>query len=183
MENRQPNTTCDYCGKAIYRRPGVLAKNTTKACSHRCSNFLRGYSQLHTPDAIAKRAAKMTGMQNPAWKGGRYIEPEKGYVMIRKPDHPRARHNGYVLEHILIAEQMLERPLTDTEEVHHINHNRADNRPENLKVFSSHLEHWMQEHYTDVARARDVASSKRSMKAGAPRSNPPGNPSSSHKNL
>jgi hypothetical protein len=47
------------------------------------------------------------GENNPAWKGGSYIEPEKGYRMIRMPDHPRARQNGYVLEHVVIAEKML----------------------------------------------------------------------------
>jgi len=157
MTTRHPNTSCDYCRAPIYRRPNVLAKNATKACSHRCSNMLRPHPQLYTADAIAKRAEKMTGASNPAWKGGSYIEPAKGYRMVRMPSHPRARSNGYVLEHILIAEQMLGRQLTETEEVHHLNRDRADNRPENLKVFASHLEHWMEEHYRDVARARDAA--------------------------
>ena len=167
MENRKPNTTCDHCGKAIYRRPNVLRKNASKACSHTCSNMLRGWGQLHTQEAITKRSAKAVGSQNPAWKGGRYMEPDKGYVLIRNPKHPRARQNGYVLEHILVAEKMLGRPLADSEEVHHINRNRADNRPENLQVFSSHTEHWMREHYADVARARDAANSKRSSRGSA----------------
>jgi len=166
MENRKPNTTCQACGKPIYRRPNVLKKNATHCCSHTCSNRLLGCSQMHKPEAIAKRASKMRGKNNPAWKGGAYIEPDKGYRMIRNPKHPRARQNGYVLEHILVAEQMLGRPLQDGEEVHHINHNRADNRPENLRVFSSHREHWMQEHYKDVASARDAANLRRSSKAG-----------------
>lgn len=139
-----------------------MARNATKTCSHRCANLLLGCAQMHTKEAVAKRAEKMKGENNPAWNGGKYIEPGKGYVMVHNPTHPRARVNGYVLEHILVAETMMGRPLAPGEEVHHINRKRDDNRPENLQVFRSHLEHWMQEHYEDVARARDAASSRRS---------------------
>lgn len=149
--NRKPNTICDLCGEPIYRRPNLLAKNAGKFCSHACRNKVHRNTKSRGPNP------KLAGKNNPAWKGGSYIEPEKGYRMIRKPTHPRARQNGYVLEHILIAEKMLGRPLKTGEEVHHINHVRADNRPENLKVYASHLEHWMNEHYTDVANARDAA--------------------------
>jgi hypothetical protein len=82
--------------------------------------------------------------------------------MVLKRDHPRARKNGYVCEHILVAEQMLGRSLEPGEEVHHRNLDRADNRLDNLKVYASHLEHWMDEHYETVAAARDAANSRRS---------------------
>lgn len=81
------------------------------------------------------------GERNPDWKGGRYIEPGKGYVMVRRSDHPRARKNGYVLEHILVMEQKLDRPLVRGEVVHHLNGNPADNRPENLALHNSNGEH------------------------------------------
>jgi hypothetical protein len=115
---------------------------------------------------------EMMGEKNPAWKGGSYIEPDKGYRMVRKPDHPRARANGYVLEHILVAELILGRPLKPEEEVHHKNRDRADNRPDNLHIYANHLEHWMDEHYVGVARARDVANSKKSLKGSGLRLNP-----------
>lgn len=80
------------------------------------------------------------GEASPQWRGGRVRHPE-GYIQIRLKGHPRSGQRGYVFEHILVAENMLGRPLTATEEVHHRNHIRDDNRPENLEVFPSHSEH------------------------------------------
>jgi hypothetical protein len=110
----------------------------------------------------------MMGERNPAWVGGVYIEPGKGYRMIRMPTHARARANGYVLEHILVAEKMLGRPLRPGEEVHHKNGIRNDNRPENLEVFPDHKSHWVPNHMRAMINARLAAASARG-KAGARR--------------
>jgi hypothetical protein len=69
--------------------------------------------------------------KHPAYKNGR--KKQSGYIMV-KPDfeHPRCKSNeGYVFEHILVAEKTIGRFLKQGEEVHHKNGIRTDNRPEN----------------------------------------------------
>lgn len=67
-----------------------------------------------------------------AWrKRDRYVGPS-GYVQVKVPEHPRSR-NGWVLEHILVAESIYGL-LKPWETVHHINEIKCDNRPDNLFV-------------------------------------------------
>lgn len=70
------------------------------------------------------------------WRGGRRFTGEKGYVHIFYPEHPNATKAGYMMEHRLVMEKQLGRYLEADEDVHHINENVKDNRPENLMVVS-----------------------------------------------
>jgi hypothetical protein len=65
-----------------------------------------------------------------------------GYIDVYAPDHPHARR-GFVREHRLVVERILGRYLTRAEIVHHINGDRQDNRPTNLRVTtrSKHARH------------------------------------------
>ena len=74
------------------------------------------------------------GDRNRSWKGGRQVT-DQGYVMVLYPQHHRAKKNGYVYEHILVMEKKIGRSLRKTEYVHHINGQRADNRPDNLELW------------------------------------------------
>jgi hypothetical protein len=52
------------------------------------------------------------------WKGGKATHDD-GYAFITGNGHPRTQKNGYVLEHILIAEKALGKPLPPGAIVHH----------------------------------------------------------------
>ena len=66
---------------------------------------------------------------------------KKGYKKLLIPDHPRSDSKGYVFEHIVIMESVLERPIINGEECHHKDRNKLNNSPSNLLVCSNHSEH------------------------------------------
>lgn len=72
---------------------------------------------------------KMRGAENPNWKGGRFID-KRGYVQL-------SINGRKFYEHRIVMERIIERPLKRSETVHHKNHNKSDNRIENLELLSA----------------------------------------------
>lgn len=108
---------CLKCGKQF-----PVYKAGTKFCSRECSG--------------KDLASRQIGYKNAQWRGGKYITAQSnGYIKELAPDHPNADMGGYVMQHRLVMEKMIGRPLEKHERVHHKNGNRQDNRPENLELW------------------------------------------------
>jgi hypothetical protein len=84
------------------------------------------------------------GSDNPMWNGGVWIEKRHNgtsYKRILIPEHSRSNNKGYILEHILIMEEFIGRPLSEKEVVHHIDGNGLNNDIDNLQIFPTHGQH------------------------------------------
>ena len=104
--------------------------------SHKEANILRDKLLRRNYNFLFERSPA----DHPNWKGGRRIS-SGGYVELRIPEHPRARQNGYVFEHLIVSEKHYGE-LTRDYVIHHINGSKQDNRIENLMVLSQkeHIE-------------------------------------------
>lgn len=113
--------TCVKCGASFYAAAWQL--NDTKRrqgtyCSNRCK---WDHSKELTP----------------AWaKPNEKTRHSAGYVLIWKPDHPRASR-GRVFEHIVVMEEQIGRSLLPGEFVHHKDGNKTNNDPSNLVILSN----------------------------------------------
>ena len=107
--------SCEHCNAEMYREMSP-SKGQYRFCSPKC-----------------KGQYLQAGNRSPNWRGGRKIT-SSGYVLLYCPIAVGANPTGYILEHRLVLQGVLGRPMKTTEAVHHKDGNRANNHPENLKV-------------------------------------------------
>jgi DNA-binding CsgD family transcriptional regulator len=98
------------------------------AASHGCSTHpvKMALQRLNLSRAAKPRPGVLDGDKNPAWNGGRRQRSD-GYIEVWTP-------TGVRLEHQVVMEQKIGRPLASGEVVHHIDENKSNNTPENLAL-------------------------------------------------
>lgn len=153
---------CAVCGKNVWKHTCHLKRITKPTCSSKCNGVLRGAEwKKHgykgraawTKKAEASARKKMTGPNNPAWKGGvTYFKKHGNYASIKYVRCPKrflkmARKDGYVMEHRIIVAKAMGRLLKRSEVVHHKNHDPTDNRLKNLQLFKRNQDHKLYEHH------------------------------------
>ena len=127
--------------KAIKKQKGLLdtwgrrnRKLQDKICKE-CGLIFRPYreqSKYCSIKCLWKNNGGHNKKQESWWKNNRgYIE---GRIWL--PDGTQIR----VKQHRFVMEGILGRPLLSTEDVHHINGNKSDNRPINLEIIT-HSQH------------------------------------------
>lgn len=156
-----PTKYCEHCGAAFY--PVFLEQkfcsgkckglaHRSKRVLYRCKQCQKRFWAIQSNDKNRVRKfcsvdcskKYFTGPRHHRWEGGR--SHMGGYSIVRRGKNPkRVKKNGYILEHVLIMEAYLGRPLDyhgvghrDNELVHHVDRDKKNNKISNLELCIAH---------------------------------------------
>lgn len=112
-DERTREAICPVCGEGFKQQ---VSDGRPKTCSRHCARTLEWRGRERKDQLVMKST---------------------GYILRYSPGHPHGigTNRAYVLEHRLVMEELLGRPLLSTEHVHHKNGQRDDNRAENLELW------------------------------------------------
>lgn len=146
-KHQKSELTCRMCGAKILVVPSKLTsykeKRPARFCSPECGNAFR---RIPVPTFCCAQCRKLTNRRRTP--SGAYDYKQRFCSKGCADDGQRTGFtdkSGYIVttvkgrqipEHRLMMERRLGRPLTPNETVHHKNGQRADNRDENLELWS-----------------------------------------------
>jgi hypothetical protein len=110
-------------------------------CGHTTYVSTNGLNRSHTSSCGCLQSDRH-GKKNHNWKNGEIIDKD-GYILKYYLGHPRAKDGTHVREHILIAESVIKRSLKQTECLHHIDENKANNKNNNLVICQNQAYHML----------------------------------------
>lgn len=132
-------------------RRSAVTRSDLVACIERGLHLAAISREVGLTDAAVLRQLRRHGLRAPDGHGKRTYPVRdriqaSGYWLLYRPDHPDADKRGRIMEHRLVMEEKIGRRLRPEEVVHHMNHVRDDNRPENLMLLPDQAAHG-REHY------------------------------------
>jgi hypothetical protein len=161
MHERRKRKTGDYGPAGALRNYGTPNGRRPLEGFGACSvegcaepHRLHGYCQMH--EMRVRKYGHPGGFERLIAK-----KNEGDWSIDAQGHRRRARDQKIQLEHRVVMEEVLGRPLWPFENVHHKNGRRADNRPSNLELWvkpqpsgqrPEDLAAWVAEHYPDLVR-------------------------------
>lgn len=149
-------------GSATASRGGRIgiAPCAVVACPHKY--YAKDLCRLHYNRQRLTGAAGPAGLMKAPAGQGCYTTQDGYRWVVYQAGSPKGRRTKKIAEHRLVMQQILGRELEPFESVHHKNGKRADNRPENLELWTKpqpagqraeDIVAWVVEHYPDFVRA------------------------------
>ena len=127
------------------RKPFTQEERAKRSAAHKGIIF----SEEHRRKISERKSCDYNGLNG----YGHTKKHCRGYVLAYAPKHPHAHADGYVMLHTVLMERAIGRYLTESEVVHHVNHDRSDNRIENLRLMDKkeHMSMHMKERWNDLS--------------------------------
>jgi len=132
---------CSYICNKVWRKTNSVRFKPLCNCLCGCGSTVKSHRAKyvfgHSPQmrkgqtnsgSYIKGHKGLSGVNAPNWKGGMSLM-RNGYLQIRLNGKRKYLHR-------IVAEQTIGRELKVTEQVHHIDHDKLNNSPDNLVVLS-----------------------------------------------
>lgn len=132
------NARCHRCAAIFVWQQGHPAKPASRCvdCNKPVSKDAKRCYRCNLQWLHATVNTRATGENNVNWKGDKTMS-SSGYVLLYKPEHPRAGKGHRVLEHIVVWEEANGKSLPAGWIIHHLNGIKTDNRLKNLVALPS----------------------------------------------